>query len=370
VANALAPAEFLDTGRARFRCDKIEQGKLVDTSLDSYAAVALLDPGRLPESAWEKLGSFVRDGGGLGVFLGRNAQDEARDAFHTAAAMEMMPGKLQRVWRAADNRLYVAPRSFDHPILAPFRQRGASVPWNRSPVYRHWDFADLAPDSNVILRYGNDQPAILQRNVGTGRVLVLTTPLSDPLHVAGRPAWNELLTGLDAWPSFVLCNELFMYLVKSGETKLNYLVGQPAQVNLPRHQERDRLQLFTPRGDWRELSVNKGQVSYPFTDTPGVYRLKGSVAPVVTTGFSVNLPTEASRLERLDRKQLDLLLGADQYRLARSRAELDRGVGEARVGREFYPYLIVLLVLVLCVEYLLANRFYREQPEQTAAARA
>jgi len=35
------------------------------------------------------------------------------------------------------------------------------------------------------------------------------------------------------------------------------------------------------------------------------------------------------------------------------------GVGEARMGREFYPFLLPLLALILGLEHLLANRFYR-----------
>lgn len=360
VADALSPDEFRDTGRARFRCDTMAESDLDGVNLGNYAAVCLLDPGPQPETSWQKIASYVRDGGGLGILLGKNAGGSHRDSFRMPAAMELMPGKLDHQWRAVDDRLYLAPRTFDHAILAPFRQDGASVPWDRSPIYRHWVFIDLASDSNVVVRFGNDQPAIVERGLGRGRVLTMTTPWSDPLHRPGRPAWNELLTGLDAWPSFVLCNEMFMYLVNSGETKLNYRVGQTAQLTLPLREERDRLQLFTPRGDWRELTVEGGHVSYPFTDAPGVYRVKGRAAPTVATGFSANLPTEASRLDRIEPEQLDSILGPGRYRLARSRGEIDRGVGEARVGREFYPYLIVLLVFVLGLETLLANRFYRE----------
>ena len=31
------------------------------------------------------------------------------------------------------------------------------------------------------------------------------------------------------------------------------------------------------------------------------------------------------------------------------------------MGREFYPYLIAMLAIVLALEYLLGNRFYRRR---------
>jgi hypothetical protein len=101
------------------------------------------------------------------------------------------------------------------------------------------------------------------------------------------------------------------------------------------------------------------EIVYPFTEAAGVYRLKGKLGASIVSGFSVNLPTEASDLTRLNASQLDEILGHDGYRLARSESEIDRGIGEARVGREFYPILLVLLAIVLGLEHVLANLFYR-----------
>jgi hypothetical protein len=56
---------------------------------------------------------------------------------------------------------------------------------------------------------------------------------------------------------------------------------------------------------------------------------------------------------------LDELLGKNRFRYARSRDEIVLEVGEARVGREFYPYLLIVLVVIAGLEHLLANRFYR-----------
>jgi hypothetical protein len=58
---------------------------------------------------------------------------------------------------------------------------------------------------------------------------------------------------------------------------------------------------------------------------------------------------------------LDELLGKDRYQLARSQEEIDRAVGNDRIGSEFYPLLIVLLATALGLEHVLANAFYRRQ---------
>ena len=82
----------------------------------------------------------------------------------------------------------------------------------------------------------------------------------------------------------------------------------------------------------------------------------------------MNLPTEATRLERIDAESLNEWFGQDGYRLARGREELNRDLGEARIGHEMYPWLMVLLVLLLALEHVLANRFYNRRSALAGAS--
>ena len=54
----------------------------------------------------------------------------------------------------------------------------------------------------------------------------------------------------------------------------------------------------------------------------------------------------------------------------RNRDEIDRSVSAGRVGQELFPYLIVLLVLVLAGEQVLANRFYQDYDTTQHRSRA
>ena len=91
--------------------------------LDDYAAVCLLDPPPLVDGVWQSLTQYVDRGGGLAVWLGRNAQPKARpvDDFNTPAALKIMPGKLARQWHRQD--AFLAPQDYQHPLLANFSQR-------------------------------------------------------------------------------------------------------------------------------------------------------------------------------------------------------------------------------------------------------
>lgn len=355
LVEALAPFEFRQTGRARFDCRVEELARLPSLPLDDYAALCLLDPAPLPPAAWETLAAYVRNGGGLALFLGHNA-DAA--SFEAPAARQLVGGKLTRQWRTPGD-VFLSLRDLSHPLLAPFRDLATSVPWDRFPVYRHWGLEETAAPARVVVRYSNNQPAIVETSLGRGRVLTMTTPVSDPARPPGRQTWNELPTGNDAWPYVVLVNELVRYLVGAGGTKLNYLAGETAALPNTRGKHPERYQLFTPLDQPQDVTADEGQVVVKFTELPGAYRLKGFLQQPLVRGFAVNLPESASELTRLERAALDELLGAERYHYARSQDEIVLGVGEARLGREFYPFLLLLLALVLGLEHLLANRFYR-----------
>ena len=53
-----------------------------------------------------------------------------------------------------------------------------------------------------------------------------------------------------------------------------------------------------------------------------------------------------------------------------AKGDIVREIGEARMGREFFPWLMVAVVFVLAMEHLMANRFYAETSRQVAAPAA
>ena len=54
------------------------------------------------------------------------------------------------------------------------------------------------------------------------------------------------------------------------------------------------------------------------------------------------------------------MFGPVKFQLARTREQIDRDVSMGRVGRELFPPLILIVALVLGLEMLVANRFYKE----------
>lgn len=359
---AIAPYQHRVEQRAAYECLSVACDDIGNHRLEEMAAIVLLDPSPLSPPVWEQLGNYVRQGGALAMFLGHHAGDGK--GFASGAAQELLPGRLARQYRVSGRDVYLAPHSFDHPVLRPFRPIASAVPWNQFPVFRHWSLQELAPDTTVVLRYGNGQPAILERPVGRGTVLTMTTPITELERPPGRQAWNEL-AGPDDWPRFILVNEIMRYLTQQDAGRFNIMTGQQIVLANRSDLAPARYLLFTPDGETQPIQARDEQLTITTTEMPGTYRLKGERDGPVTRGFSANLAADASRLERTSVQHLDTLLGEDRYQLAREREQIVRVQGTQRAGREFFPLLMVLLAVTLLLEQLLANRFYPDQDAST-----
>ena len=355
LINALAPVRFRREGRAKFDCRLIEYGELGQQNLSDYAAVWLLDPPGLEAATWTKLEDYVRAGHGLAVCLGRNA-DKSVEAFRTSAALAVLPGKIVRIARSPEG--YLKPGLSQHPILDAFRGIDQTVPWELAPVRRYWQLKDRADDASLIAPFSDGGPAILERPLGTGRVVVMTTPISD---LPRDEPWNDLPK---EWPFVILVNKgLGPYLVGSLDQTLNYSAGETVVLQLdPQHMHRSYA--MNAPGDFEvRLTPDLAQNTLIITSTDAIgnYRVSaGGTEDAYRSGFSVNLASEQTDLTRTDEERLQTVFGETPFRMARQRSELEGNVSRGRVGRELFPALILLLATVLAAEHVLANRFYRE----------
>jgi hypothetical protein len=353
--HALAPLPR----ESRFDVKVIPLGQLGAEPLDEYAAVGLLDPAPLSPSVWNRLRDFVSYGGGLGIWLGSNAGDI--DEFNSPPALEVLPAALARQARSSAD-LYLAPPDLQHPVLRGFRSKSSAVPWSSFPIYKYWQLDELKDGVNVVIPYSNGRPALLEHSLGRGRVLTMTTRVSESANVRADEQWNNLATGIGNWPFFVLIQEIGAYLVGSSDERLNYAAGDTVVMQLPESQRSLIFTLRTPQDMQLPQTVDQrqGTMTVTVTGEPGNYQLQaGGSEGGVRRGFSVNVPAESTRLERIGTDVLDKLFGEDRYRLARNQEEITRDVHLGRVGVELYPLLIVLVAMVLGLEHVLANRFYR-----------
>jgi len=356
LTQAIAPDSFRDSGGARFACDVVDLDQLAQKQLDDYAVVCLLDPTPLSDGVFDALADYAEAGGSVAIFLGRNARVAQ---MNEKDAQRLLPAPLAFTDR---NETYLTEVRASHPIVAPFQPLAGSVPWNSFPVMSHWRLGQpRAGNVAEIFRYASGSPAVLERAVGSGKVITMTTPISDPTNDPGRPPWNYLHAdiGGEPWPFVILVNEMMLYLAGSGSQRLNYEAGQTAVLRF-HGKAPQAVSLVDPEGivSNPQVDLTDNSLRVTATDAPGHYRVKAGGRGGIDRGFSVNVSAQFSDLSRLLPEELEEIL-TDRYQLAADVSQLQRQQDRGRVGRELFPLLILLLAVVIGCEQVLANRFYR-----------
>ena len=338
--------------------------------LVKYPAVCLLsaaEPNAGPNrELWGKLRDYVQKGGGLAVIPG--GEELRRDAYNSEAARQLLPGELVGIATAAKKP--GAPWNegeSNHPLMVPFREwrKKADVDFQREEyrprAEKYWEVKPYEADADIVVRYADEarRPALLERKLGQGRVLLFTVPL-DRKNRDWHNYWNESSFGL------VLADKAVSYLAgDAAKANFTYRSGQPVTVVLPPAPFFPTYTLVGPGLSGAETSVRRpeGQNTVSITQAvlPGAFTLYDSKGTRVAC-FAVNVRPEESQLApQVPPDQIESLLGAGSV------LPVGRGgsLREALQGRwlqpwELFPWLMILLLLALAVENLLANKFYRK----------
>lgn len=414
LTQALAPEEFKKTGRAPFELDVVpfagqNSAQNAETqapaslatatpeALARYRAVLLLDP---PASAFDeatvrRLTAFVEKGGGLGVFLGRNANPIS--AFQTEAAVRLLGAKPVDQARVADWNRSLKPANYDAPLLAPFRPfERSGVPWDALPVGRFWRLTDLTPSATVVARFEkiddaasseetgeNTQvaqnkennkknqnseksetapPALVENRLGRGTVATLATPLSDGTQ---NDAWNDLAVGDAPWVFVLLADGIARRLASGDASILNYSVGETATLRSPLETFPAVATLTTPQGEELAIptDVERRQIRFPGTSRAGLYRLRtapNADGETLDKAFAVSIPDAEFDLTRPTPDEWAALWDGIPYKtldLTAASTALEAVRGDE--APEPYALLVVALALLFLAETAVANRFYR-----------
>jgi hypothetical protein len=352
LSEALAPTAAAGAAPSEFACDVRQYSEFDKLRLADYASVFLVNPPPLAGAVWDALVDFAEVGGGVGISLGRNAR---REEMNGSEAQRILPAKLR--WQSHETT-YLRPVAVEHPALRELAGVADTAPWSEFPVFKYWELEPGAEPADVVATFANGKPALVERHIGAGRVLMMTTSLSD---YASQDPWNLLPTAPDPWPFIALANGVARYLTGAGQSQLNYLAGQTIVLPLAPDEQVSSYVLQMPDSSAVRQSLAAGQhdLSIASAESLGNYRVRaGGEKEQLDRGFSVNLPLETTRLERADITALVKSLGTQRTRVARTRDEIELRVGVGRVGHELFPALILAVALVMAAEQLLANRFY------------
>ena len=303
------------------------------------------------------LRDFVEHGGGLFVSLGENVDPDV----YNQTLGELLPQPLQGIrsvgatggsredgeTRASGEGEHLGLVDREHPVMQPLASTRHDDAFQSARFSRYALFKPTSKDGDrqVLLRFESGAPALLERKLGEGRVLVLASTLDRD--------WNDLAIQ----PIFLpLMQQAARYLARAPmhEPDAPGLVGQRHEVPLADGDQ--RVEVTLPSGQTRlyerDQVAGRKLLAFSETDEPGLYKVgvagadrEGPKARPQAT-FVVNLDPAESDVQRIAPERLAALsagAGAKSVKAPRRRVELWHGMGAA-------------LLLLLLGEALLLRR--------------
>ncbi|HUT02135.1 MAG TPA: BatA domain-containing protein [Phycisphaerae bacterium] len=347
MGHALVPAGSGAPKGAWISRETITADRLDGTRLGGKRMVVLANVSSLSEAQWKDLAKFVRGGGHVWVVIGSLV---SASSYNSAAAQRILPaafGELEVLpkrlgWRNA-------PRG--EAMLAPFA-REANPPLSEVRCQRRFRLASVVADGHVILRYADDKPAILTRDVGEGSVVL----------------WNfspvrgfSNLVSLAQFP--ILVQRTARLLATRSRAQMMYLWGQTASVPIPRSMQNAMMTVRKPDSPAEEpvvRALDQRALSLQ-ADRLGHWNVQFSEASTrLRAGFSVNASFAESDLGPQDVEALRAVFPPDQFVVASDMADLTERRRTVTQALDLAAPLLVLLLLLMTGESFFANRFYRQ----------
>ncbi len=314
------------------RIDRIGVGQLSPRVLQGEDAVLLWDV-RPAQSASASLKAWVEQGGGLIAMAGqRTATRSQRSALIAADVI----GNIERL---GDRGGSLGDVRVEHPVFAPFRTASASL--NDARFLR---YARLEPaaGADVIARFDDGTPAVIERRQGAGRVVVTAfgfeSRASDfPLQAAYLPFIHRLV------------------LHSAGRDPTALWRTTADSWVLPRAMKEPVV--LTPRGSIVRLKPDSSGASTALRET-GIYAAyDGRVQGEPLALIAVNSPAAESELAPMDAR--DLLLGVREAKIATADASEVPTTAEIEGRQRLWRLVLIAAALLLLTETVVAGRGWR-----------
>jgi hypothetical protein len=374
LRHALVPVPPSEAPNYFVKAITAQPAELPAARLDDFDAVVLANVRDFADGAAKNLEQFVRRGGGLMVFAG----DKVNTAFYNeqfAKKYEMLPATFGPPRGDAEQELQyfsILDRELDHSIVSIWNDPNAGT-LSSVRFYRAFDLvpvpyakpveksgekavAQQAGPPQVVVKFNNGLPAIVERSWGLGRVVMFASTVDT--------AWNDL----PVRPAFVpLMHRTLGALVLRQDEGLNVRVGEKFMRRVNAEFLDKDARVFKPRTtdallDLRHIDMVNGwpMVQYDQTDLSGIYDVALGENKAAIRFAAQPDPAESS-LDELSAEQKKLLSTVSHVVEWAPNASLKGQVERERTGAEFWLPIIVLALLVAGAETFLAQWFSRSK---------
>lgn len=339
---------------------------LVATDADYGAAsigkpdlIALANLAQLTQTQADELRRLVEGGAGLMIFLGDQVDPANYNQLLFEGSKPLLPASLDTVVEGESSGLLL--EDVEAGPLDAMKQLNPAV-LERIKIKKHFAVrvAPNTPGVRVLARWNNPEgaPAVLERTVGRGRVLLWT--------ITADKAWSDWPTE----PSYVLATlEAAKAIARSDLGLVATTAGAPLRYAMNEGERVTRAEVEAPFQEEPQaprVEANKelpkdaageypSQLAFDDTRFSGLYRLSWELAP---TGkgrdqVAVNPDAKESDLRRISEEDVQALFGSFKPDVITPVTEDDAVTSVFR--REFWRPLAMWLLALLAIEAAFAT---------------
>ncbi|MHC4777082.1 MAG: BatA domain-containing protein [Planctomycetota bacterium] len=327
--------------------------------------VILANEGRtipMDSTLHEALVRYVSGGGSLLIFLGDKVRAEDYNEQFWQDGEGILPLKLGEVKGNPSEPVGLSLPKRRHPIMNAFDDP-EWIGIITAPLTSHY-FDMVVPDPlpegvRIAASFSSGSPAIVEKPYGKGgRVMVVGT--------SADTEWTDLpKEGL----FLVLINEMVYYLVRDEAGLRNLLVGENLESRIDRAQYAEDISVVLPAGGRvaleppREIAEGQFLASFGPLADPGPYELQfrksGVTADIsLRDVFCANVDPAEGDLKRVTEEFVEGIIPPEmQKKFVYSKESYKKPTAEAPGGSEIWRALLIVLLAVLVVETVLAQRF-------------
>lgn len=307
----------------------------------SHDVVVLANVAHLSSEQFNALHRHVQSGGGLLVFAGPETDFSSYVGAASANAPALLPASPVRVVESEDG---LSPRFHtNNPALSAFRV-GTRIATD-ARIFRYLQLS-IAPSEHpvcILSTVANDEPLILEKTIGRGRVILMATSADD--------SWNTLPKSAIFLP---LVQELVGYLASGHAQRLNFDVGELMEVTVPAHAFRQTVRIFLPDATEPLIAQvmpkdERFVVSLEQTTRSGIYELEvpGADGSVQRVLCAVNVDPREGDLARLSLDEVRARTGQVDIEVVASAQPSARALARRS---EMGPLLLILVCVLLFAE--------------------
>jgi len=362
LKTTLSPVDPENPGKqGAVTTETVAQQRFSDRNLLNYQTVVLANVSSLPQSALTVLEKQVRGGMGLMIFLGDQTEPGVMNGLLGEAGAKLLPAKIGQTWGEVPLATEKAPPAFNfasdklsHPIMSEFNSSEYAEVLGSTKFYRGFDLEVAKDDSvSVVAWLTNGKPAIVERKVGAGFVLMFASPATT--------AWGNFPTQ-------------FTFVVTMARAVNRLTLGNRAPKNVPvtvpihgvvSAADQNTVVRITPpqpaqKKETRPELTTDGRAAFDFADTDrsGFYDIVLDRVPKVSMTYALNPNTEIE-------SNLDLIMPATlktnfpdfDFNYVAKTEDFARALQNERRGMELWPWLLGLVFVFLALESVLANRW-------------